>query len=48
MRNHKAAKHGIDVVWHTCPNCDFKAIQKSDVTRHLKLNYRHKSAAAAK
>mmetsp|Transcript_14090 Transcript_14090/g.28763 ORF Transcript_14090/g.28763 Transcript_14090/m.28763 type:complete len:102 (+) Transcript_14090:231-536(+) len=38
MKNHKAAKHNIDVVWHTCPNCDYKAKQKCSITKHLRLN----------
>ena len=38
MKRHKASKHEIDVIWHTCPNCNYKAKEKGSITRHLKLN----------
>jgi len=36
MKNHKAAKHGIDVVWFSCDQvgCDYKAKQASDLKQH--------------
>ncbi|GMH47578.1 hypothetical protein TrLO_g8197 [Triparma laevis f. longispina] len=36
LKNHKAAKHGINVVWCSCDqdNCDYKAKQASSVKNH--------------
>ncbi|GMI18349.1 hypothetical protein TrLO_g7894 [Triparma laevis f. longispina] len=36
MKNHKAAKHGINVVWFSCDqdNCDYKAKQTSNLRHH--------------
>ena len=36
MKMHKAAKHGIDVVWFFCDQdgCDYKAKQASDLKKH--------------
>ena len=36
MRNHKAAKHGINVVWFSCDqdNCDYKAKEACEIKRH--------------
>mmetsp|Transcript_12764 Transcript_12764/g.23345 ORF Transcript_12764/g.23345 Transcript_12764/m.23345 type:complete len:273 (+) Transcript_12764:371-1189(+) len=36
VKNHKAAKHGIDVVWHRCDQegCTYKAKQASNLKQH--------------
>ena len=36
MKNHKAAKHGIDVVWYSCDqdNCDYKAKRTWMIKQH--------------
>ncbi|GMH92753.1 hypothetical protein TrST_g5190 [Triparma strigata] len=36
MKNHKAAKHGIDVVWFSCDQegCDYKAKAASNLKQH--------------
>ena len=36
MKRHKAAKHGINVVWFPCDqdNCDYKAKEASDLKMH--------------
>ncbi|GMH72678.1 hypothetical protein TrST_g12103 [Triparma strigata] len=40
MKNHKAAKHGIDVVWFSCDQdgCDYKVKQAGDLKKH-KANF---------
>ena len=36
MRRHKAAMHGIDVVWYKCdiPLCEYQAKEQAAVKRH--------------
>ena len=36
MKYHKAAKHGINVVWHSCDqdNCDYKAKHPHNIKSH--------------
>ena len=36
MKSHKAAKHGINVVWFSCnqDNCNYKAKHAGNVTQH--------------
>ncbi|GMI05541.1 hypothetical protein TrLO_g11649 [Triparma laevis f. longispina] len=36
MKSHKAAKHGINVVWFSCDqdNCNFKAKSAREIKRH--------------
>ena len=39
MKNHKAAKHGIDVVWFSCDQvgCDYKAKQAGNIKLHKQM-----------
>ncbi|GMH89722.1 hypothetical protein TrST_g9846 [Triparma strigata] len=39
MKTHKAAKHGIDVVWFSCDQdrCEYKAKEAGDLKRHKQM-----------
>ena len=41
VKNHKAAKHGIDVIWYRCDQegCTYKAKQASNLRMHMKRKH---------